>query len=233
MKIAVTDSMGAEYKFELYITWLLRGDPRLEWTKISYLTDGPETVRSFDGLVLTGGGDVDPRIYGGDAGRPDLDRVDRRRDDFERRVIDSACAGHLPVLGICRGVQIANVHFGGSLYEDLVDAGFTAHESDSGTAREHTIVIEERSLLASVTGVTGGVVNSYHHQSANRIGDGLRVTARSADGVAECLEFQDSATRAFFLGVQWHPERMEDDGSPFSSAIRTRFFQQLRSSRKQ
>jgi putative glutamine amidotransferase len=233
MNIAITDSMGSGRTFDLYVRWITDESPDVRWTKLSYLTDRPEECAGADGVILSGGGDVDPSLYGGDAGHRELDRVDRRRDDFERRIIDVAIQKRIPLLGICRGMQIINVHFGGSLYEDLPDHGRPAHRSDTEGGSWHSIAVETGSLLESVTGTVAGNVNSYHHQAVKRIGDELKISAYAGDGVPESLECVEATEYPFVLGVQWHPERMEDGRNPFCSSVRNRFIKHLRSQRQQ
>jgi putative glutamine amidotransferase len=233
MNIAITDSMGSGRTFDLYVRWITDENPDVRWTKLSYLTEPPGPASGTDGIILSGGGDVDPSLYDGDAEHRELDRVDRRRDDFERRIIDVAIQKRIPLLGICRGMQIMNVHFGGSLYEDLGANGLSSHRSDTGGGSWHSIAVETGSLLESVTGTVAGEVNSYHHQAVKRIGDGLRISSYAGDGVPESLECFDAKKYPFFLGVQWHPERMGDVQNPFCSSVRNRFMEHVRSQRQQ
>jgi putative glutamine amidotransferase len=153
-----------------------------------------------DGLVLAGGTDVDPALYG--AGREaETDEPDRVRDGLEGALLDEALERDLPVLGICRGLQILNVHLGGTLRQHIDGHKFPK-------VREvHGIAIAPGSRLEAILGTREYVVNSRHHQAADRVGAGLGVTATAPDGVVEALEL---AGKRFVLAVQWHPESRTD-----------------------
>ena len=164
------------------------------------------------GLLLTGGEDVDPKLYGA-APHPQLGEINRTRDATELALLDAARERGMPVLAICRGIQLLNVAYGGSLYQDLPSEHPSAVKHDqpeaSASSRSHEIRITPDSKLAAATGVTEMSVNSYHHQSVNRLGDGLRVTAVAPDGVIEGLEVDDE--NWWVLAVQWHPEDLTTD----------------------
>jgi putative glutamine amidotransferase len=228
MIIGVTDTLDPEHKYKRYIDWLKRGDASVECRLLSYVNgDEARVVDSCDAIVLTGGHDVDPALYGGSVHHPKLGRVDRKRDDFERSVLDRALAGEKPVLGICRGLQIANVHFGGTLLLDLEESGYQRHRGESGDCT-HAIAIAEGSMLRSVTRIGDGNVNSSHHQAVAVPGPGLRVVACSTDSVIEAMERTEASS--FFLLVQWHPERMEDFDNPLSRGILNLFIQNISAS---
>jgi len=215
MRIAVTDTLGSEHKFQKYIDWLQSVDDTVECVKMSYRLDNRKEIESCDGLVLTGGHDVDPSLYGGPVDHPAIIDVDRKRDDFEMEVLSCALQRRIPVLGICRGLQLANVYFGGTLIPDLPEAGFPSHKHDVPNKR-HGIAIDNDCFLHSLVHVTSGEINSSHHQAVDHAGPKLKVVARSSDGVVEALEFARRGDYPFFLLVQWHPERMDDSGNPLS-----------------
>lgn len=223
MVIGVTDNMGSEHKLQQYVDWLQQGDASMRWSILSYQNDNLQELRNCNGLLLTGGGDVDPFLYCADVKHSKLGRVDRKRDDFERAAIDCALKSQIPVLGICRGLQVANVHFGGTLIQDLGEIGSTIHQVRNEVEQRHSVSIEHDSLLAQLSGIHEGDVNSSHHQAAAEPGNDLRVIARSEDGIIEALEFQDSSSRPFFLLVQWHPERMKDFQNPLTQSLLRRF----------
>jgi putative glutamine amidotransferase len=164
--------------------------------------DAEGVVERLDGLVLTGGADVDPSLYGAE---PDINlgSLERDRDEWELALFRAARARDLPILAICRGVQLANVALGGTLNQH-VDAdegvGHPQWDSDANHA-VHEVDLVAGSVLASLLPTTTGV-NSLHHQTIGRVGDGLVVSAKASDGVIEGLEMPG----ADFLGVQWHPE---------------------------
>jgi putative glutamine amidotransferase len=224
MRVAVTDTMGGEHKFQQYISWLELG--KVDCRRLSYLNGDAHQLDGCDGLLLTGGHDVDPLLYSARVDPEILGAVDRRRDDFELQVLERAFALGLPLLGICRGLQIANVHFGGSLIPDLERAGYRSHRSSSdGAETRHSVEAVNGSLLHSCTREIAGTVNSSHHQAADRLGAGLRVTARSDDGVIEAIE--RTIPGPFFLLIQWHPERMADHEGAYATAIRQQFVSSL------
>jgi putative glutamine amidotransferase len=164
-----------------------------------------DVVARLDGLVLAGGADVDPASYGADPD-PTTDRPRMDRDATETALWRAARARDLPVLGICRGMQVMAVAEGGSLIQDLPSAGYgLAHRERPGAFTQHGARFEPGSLAAAILG-TGLVVNSSHHQAVADPG-ALTVTGRADDGTIEALE--DPAA-AFVLGVQWHPEMTED-----------------------
>jgi putative glutamine amidotransferase len=219
MKIAITDNMGSEHKLQLYLDWLYRADPAMEIIKVSYILDNLAELSRCSGVIMTGGSDVDPLLYGGNAKHPKLGTVDRKRDDFERNVIDNALKNKLPLMGICRGLQIANVHLGGDLIPDLGEAGHQVHEAGEVKETRHRITVTGSGILSESAEIKCGEINSYHHQAALNPGKGLRVTGLSDDGIIEAMEFTEGACPSFFLLVQWHPERMNDDANPFCKNI--------------
>jgi len=172
--------------------------------------DGPggaaAVVRVIDALVLVGGGDVDPARYG-QPPHAATNGVDAGRDGQELALLGAALAVDLPVLAICRGMQLLNVHCGGTLLQHVPDeVGHDGHQPARGCFADVEVTTEPGSLLAKVLGDTT-TVRCSHHQAVDRVGTGLVVTARSADGVAEGLELP---TGRFVVGVQWHPEEGVD-----------------------
>ena len=160
----------------------------------------------MEALLLSGGGDVDPELYGGDPGVAEL--VNRKRDDFEIALIREARAKKIPILGICRGAQILNVAFGGELID--LDSDKELKEIHFGI-KGHPIEIEKGSLLSKLMR-PGRIENvkSYHRQAVGRLGEGVRAVARSPEGTVEAVEisgYEDEWT----VAVQWHPEMTVDD----------------------
>jgi putative glutamine amidotransferase len=162
--------------------------------------ENPETLDNLSGLVLTGGTDLDPALYG-QARLPETDQPDGERDERETRLLRDALARDIPVLAICRGMQLLNVFCGGTLAQHIED-----HRSP-GVSNAHSVWIAPESLLASVMGPGAYEVNSRHHQAVALLAPGLSATARAADGTVEALELPD---RRFILAVQWHPEDRVD-----------------------
>lgn len=160
-----------------------------------------DLIGRCDGVVLTGGGDVDPSIYGQAPGRGERD-VDPDRDGIEVAAVHAMLRAGRPVLGICRGVQLLTVALGGTLVPDLPAAGISGHYDEEHQGEPvHAVSAEPGSAaLLALAGV--GTVNSIHHQAVATTGPSLTATAWSPDGVIEAVE------GPFALGVQWHPERL-------------------------
>lgn len=170
----------------------------------------PHALSRLDGLILTGGGDVDPELYGG-AGHPAVYGVHPERDHSEMAMARYAAQHKLPVLAICRGTQVLNVALGGDLIADIpgqVEGGFEHFVTGDGAAmRAHqAIELEKGCGLATLFGATSLKVNSLHHQSVATPAPGLRPVAWSEDGVIEAVEAEDTAWP--ILAVQWHPEHL-------------------------
>lgn len=161
-------------------------------------------LEGVDGVLFTGGGDIDPDYYGEEP-HTRLEYVETERDVFEFALYRAARARELPILGICRGAQLMNVAEGGTLLQDLPSvAGTVQHaQSNRGSALSHGVALEPGSRLARALGASRLRTNSFHHQAVDRVGRGLRAVARAADGVIEAVEGEGET---FLLGVQWHPE---------------------------
>lgn len=170
----------------------------------------------LDGILLAGGGDMAPALFGEEP-IPELGDQSPLRDAFELRLLQHALSKKMPTLGICRGVQVMNVAMGGTLYQDLpaqyqpAQMPLLAHKQTAPYATPtHTVTVQTGTLLNKLTGQTVLDVNSMHHQAAWKIAPQLRVSATAPDGVTEALEAPE---HPFYLGVQWHPERLADAGS--------------------
>ncbi|HNW48076.1 MAG TPA: gamma-glutamyl-gamma-aminobutyrate hydrolase family protein [Bacteroidales bacterium] len=181
------------------------------------ITEDPELIAGMlervDGIIMTGGEDVDPLKWFGEEPVPAQGEIAPKRDAFDVMLIRMAVAKGLPVLGICRGEQLMNVAFGGSLYQDLPSQlnGYAIKHSQKapGWYGTHSIQIEKGSLLNKQINLDTVVVNTFHHQGVKDIAPGFRVTARSKDGVVEAIE-KIGSTRVF--GVQFHPEVFTSNG---------------------
>ena len=163
-------------------------------------------LAAVDGLLLTGGNDLNPAAWG-EARHPAAKPVDPRREAHERALLAEAERRGVPVLAVCFGMQVMNAARGGSLVQHLPDVpGRDPHnKGDEGGWRRHEVTVEPGSRLAEICGAGTMEVNTSHHQCAARVGGGLRVTAVAPDGTIEALE---DPARPLWLGVQWHPERM-------------------------
>jgi putative glutamine amidotransferase len=174
-------------------------------------------AESLDAFVLPGSpADVDPDRYG-ESRHAKTKTLDADRDRTDSAILTHALEAHKPVLAICYGCQILNVHQGGSLVQDIpserpgTDAHGKTDLAASATTKdlEHRATLAEASILQKLSGATDVRINSSHHQSIDRPGEKLRVTARGADGIIEGVELQSPDD--WVIGVQWHPERMPDD----------------------
>jgi putative glutamine amidotransferase len=165
-------------------------------------------VARLDGVLLTGGGDIDPGRYGAQP-HPATSRVSQARDAAELEVLDAAVAAGKPVLAVCRGMQLVNVARGGTLCQHL--SGDAGHTPSPGTFGSHPVRFAAGSRLAGILGANGAGVDvpTAHHQAIDRLGDGLVATAWAEDGVVEAVE-RTSTGGPFFVAVQWHPEAGED-----------------------
>jgi putative glutamine amidotransferase len=165
-----------------------------------------EAIELIDGLVLAGGADIDPSSYGQRAHAETVDTVPER-DAFEIALTRAAIERDVPVLGICRGMQLVNVALGGTLTQDLPEhVGHQEHRRVLGSfdGSDHDVDVIDGTLASSVIGAARHGTKSHHHQGVDRLGEGLRVSATSAlDDLVEAVELPG---RSFVLGVQWHPE---------------------------
>jgi putative glutamine amidotransferase len=170
----------------------------------------------LDGLILTGGVDVDPRRYGA-VRHPETDEPRPDRDAWELALFDEAQRRRLPVLGICRGLQLINVARGGTLHQHLPEVlGTEQYRIGGGVFAENDVAVSTETPLAQIIGETEMRVHSYHHQGVDRLGDGLVVTAQTDDGLVQAFE---SAGDGYLVGVQWHPEENAEDRRLFAGLV--------------
>jgi putative glutamine amidotransferase len=169
-----------------------------------------ELVARLDGVVLSGGPDLDPALYGATERHAELGSTEPSLDYFELELLRAAMAAELPILAICRGAQALNVACGGTLYQHVPE-----HRQDKAASlTSHAVTLEERSRLATVLGAGEQHVNSFHHQVIDRVGDGLNVVARADDGAIEAVEGP-----GFTIGVQWHAETLTQQLPLFQALV--------------
>jgi len=234
MRIGLTDT-GTEWKHQNYVRWI-SGDDGIEVVRLSAALGNLNEAVGCDGLVLSGGIDIDPSLYGGasEYRRLPLSGWEKDRDLFEQAVLRMAWERELPVLGVCRGLQLINVTLKGDLVQDLGIAGDGVHESNAGIDKRHGVQIESGSLLAEVAERSSGEVNSAHHQAVGLLGVGLKVNCYAEDGTIEGIEWAAPEGKPFLLAVQWHPERMLVNGFEdefLYRAVRDRFVGEVKRSR--
>lgn len=169
-----------------------------------------EMISMADGLLLSGGNDVTPGTYGRRYEKCGI--LDPDRDRMELALLDEALSADIPILGICRGIQIMNVGFGGTLYQDLPAAGCCVHSifSNKRNIPTHKVTVAPETALAKIVGAGDLWVNSFHHQAVCDLAPGLTAMASSEEGVIEAVSVPG---RKFAMAVQWHPEMMYDSNS--------------------
>jgi putative glutamine amidotransferase len=174
----------------------------------------------LDGLVLSGGGDIEPALYGA-ARNPATGPAGAARDTAELELCRHALASGLPLLGICRGLQVINVTLGGTLHQHLPDVvGGDLHSPQAHGYGAHKVSVAAQTQLAAILGRSEAAVPTHHHQAIDRLGAGLVATAWTDDGVIEAVEFDQPAAddAPFMIAVQWHPEA-GDDLSLFTALV--------------
>jgi putative glutamine amidotransferase len=213
-------------KFANYSKWIGACPQVTEVVRLDYENGSIRDLERCHGLVLTGGEDLHPRFYG----MPEYYEfcyktdVNENRDEFEWKLLELCQRKELPLLGICRGLQIGNAFFGGTLIPDIPRWGkFNHSKLEDGRDRHHAIQVDPNSWFFRMVQSDHGTVNSNHHQSADRIGADLVASAFSPDGVVEAMERKEPSGKPFLCLVQWHPERMDDQDGNFVQNIRSSF----------
>ena len=237
MKIGLTYT-GFEHKHKNYVNWLKCSDNHrdndIEVIRLSVEENNADLLNDCDGLLLSGGVDSDPIFYNGSQEYPNKPEEgwNTKRDLFEMSLYKSAIEKNIPVLAVCRGMQLVNVLQGGTLTQDLGHLN-TRHKAVEETDKEHGITIEKNSLLEDIVKVQTGKINSAHHQCIEELGDGLMINCIAEDGTIEGTEWKEKSGKPFLLCVQWHPERMYKfhlQDTPLSKNIRNRFIEEIKKS---
>lgn len=211
-------------KFPNYENWLRAHGPEIEVRRLGYRFNNISQADECHAFLLSGGQDVHPKFYGKPEYFELLDPtdIDVARDEFELQLLEIAVKNNKPLLGICRGLQIANVYFGGTLVPDLFSRmNVAGHDKDEDSDDSlHHVTIEPSTHLHQIVHEKSGEVNSAHHQAAEKLGDGLRANAYSKEGIVEGLELRSEPDEPGMMLVQWHPERMRNQQSPFAGNLR-------------
>ena len=228
VKIGLTYT-GYEHKHQNYCNWL-KGDDDIEVITLSAENNNAAAIKDCDGLVLSGGIDSYPGFYQGSldyANKPD--EWNAARDLFEKDLYEYALRNSIPVLAVCRGLQLVNVLQGGNLKQDLGALNET-HMALEERDKAHGIEVCQNTLLSEIVKTKNGSVNSAHHQAIDKLGEGLMINCRAADGTIEGAEWKDKNGKPFLLCVQWHPERMYKlrmEDSALSKNIRDTFIKEI------
>jgi putative glutamine amidotransferase len=232
IKIGLTYT-GTDVKHNNYVNWL-KENKLVEITRLSVHDNNLDKVAALDGILLSGGLDMHPKYYNssetGYANRPFA--FDEKRDAFEIAVFEASQLKKIPVLAVCRGMQLVNCVLGGTLNQDVGPVGNAIHQFEIND-KVHGINIVPGTILNALSEIERSVTNSAHHQSLNRLGNGLVVNCTSDDGIIEGIEWDEQGDKAFLLGVQWHPERMYKlnlGDSPMSKNIRECFITEIQQS---
>lgn len=193
------------YMKSKYVISLMKCGARVKWIDMENREKMKKQLSSCHGLLMPGGGDLQPHLYGQEVD-PKCGKPDVKRDEGEWAILDEFVPTGKPILCICRGEQLMNVYFGGTLHQDIVDISICKHSDFKNRAGfTHKVSLTPGTRLHTILGVDSCMANSMHHQAADRIAPGLVVNAVSADGIIEGLEKPD---HPFFLATQWHPEHM-------------------------
>ncbi|CAN5133618.1 hypothetical protein BH11BAC5_BH11BAC5_23360 [soil metagenome] len=230
IKIGVTYT-GSDEKHSNYVNWLKGNDP------IEIITLQPQhtdinSIADFDAIVLSGGVDMHPRFYN----NPNIIypnaplHFHEKRDEFEIAVFHKSQQHRLPLLGVCRGMQLINCIQGGTLKQDIGTISNAIHRFEEHD-KAHAINIVKGTLLSEITGVTRTMTNSAHHQCIDLLGEGLTINCGSDDGIIEGVEWTEKENKSFFLAIQWHPERMYKfhlSELPSAKNIRDRFLKEIK-----
>jgi acyl-CoA reductase-like NAD-dependent aldehyde dehydrogenase/gamma-glutamyl-gamma-aminobutyrate hydrolase PuuD len=219
--------------FQNYWNWFTKEDLHndIELVELSFEKNNSEEINTCDAFVLTGGIDIHPSLYHEDLNG--TEKTEIARDLFEKKIFEYSQIHNLPLLGICRGMQLVNVLQGGKLIQDLENSNATHRKNE--TDKRHEVKVENDSLLGEVVVNSSGKINSAHHQAVDKnfLGKNLKVSAysNSDDKTVEAIEFKDKSGKAFMLCVQWHPERMLDkEENTFSKNIKKIFLAEIRKS---
>jgi putative glutamine amidotransferase len=211
-------------RFEFYPRWVIGTDRQIRIVLLAAHLSNADLLDECDAVVLSGGTDIHPSLYNSerlDYPHAPKDGWDNARDDFEQAIFKQALIKKMPVLAICRGLQLVNASLGGTLLADLEESGKNNHRRMADADGEHLVQLSPGSQLAEIAQTQQAMINSAHHQAVDRVADELMICGVSPDNVIEALEWKVPANHAPLLAVQWHPERVEQaDASTLSIPIR-------------
>jgi putative glutamine amidotransferase len=232
--IGITTDIDGDRKHQLntnYVTAIIQAGGLPLILPIGIETDAKQVANMLDGILLTGGGDIDPTLFDEEP-HAKLGEVTPSRDSLEIEVAKEMLQVDKPILGICRGLQILNVALGGAIIQDI-------HSQSANTVLQHSqkaprshpshfVQIEKDTILESITETQTIKVNSFHHQAVKVVPEPLRISGTASDGIIEAVE---STAHDFVLGVQWHPEALAEYGDAVSNRIFDKFVEKCKESR--
>ena len=229
IRVAITKGVGSD-SYLRYGQWIQKADTSIVWIDMYHipLDSALELIKHCDGLLLSGGEDVNPDLHGQISEIDRCGTIDYKRDTLEYALLDYAVNHNMPVMGICRGQQMINVFLGSNLYIDLPTdkPSQTIHRCPKTYECRHKIYIAKGSLLNTITGVDSAVVNSAHHQAVKIPAVNIIPNAWAPDSVIESISWDDTTGRGFLLGVQFHPEHLDFE-NPVSGKVAKRFVEEV------
>jgi len=235
LKIAISKGHGSE-SYERYGAWIKNADTTVVWVDMYHLTldSAQKLIKTCDGLLVTGGEDVNPEMHGQISELNRCGTIDYRRDTLEYMLLDYAFQHKMPVVGVCRGQQIINVFLGRNLYIDLPTdkPSNIYHRCKRSDTCKHSITIVSGSLLEEIGGVSSCEVNSSHHQAVDIPANNIKVMAYAPDSVFESIGWMDTTGNSFMLGVQFHPEHLDFE-HPLAGNIAKRFVKEIKKYHKE
>jgi putative glutamine amidotransferase len=230
LKIAVSKAVP-EADYENYFRWLKSIDSTIEFYDMYHLSldSALQILQTCDGLLLTGGTDIYPGRFGKEYDTARILPPNLKRDTLEFMLLSRALELKMPVQGVCRGLQLINVYFGGSLIIDIPNDLDTIvkHQLPDTYNCPHEVEIFTGTLLHEIAGIENGITNSNHHQGIDLLGNGLQGMAKTRDGLIEAIGLKDRSNSSYLFAVQWHPERM-DYKNRLSGPIAKKFVQEVK-----
>jgi putative glutamine amidotransferase len=220
IKIGITIT---EAKYSNYPAWIKSAGRAYDIVELDWEKNNAADLELCHGLLLSGGVDIDTQFHVADTKEYPLQPAafNSQRDQFEMGLFKAALKAKIPVLGICRGLQLINISLGGKLVLDIESSGKPNHRAMNGVDHVHQVALDPASQLAAITGCCLGTINSAHHQAVLEPASELKAVAFSkADGIIESLEWKDPTQHGPMVCVQWHPERMANkENEPLSQNI--------------
>lgn len=226
LTIGITDT---ETRYPNYPAWIKGANSELEIIKLTIANK--EDLSKCDGIVLSGGLDTHPKFYKNKRTLYPFSPLEfnETRDEFEISVFNYAQKKNIPVLAVCRGMQLVNIALGGDLIQDIEENGKLNHRRLEDNDRMHEIIVSKDSLMYKITGTERVITNSAHHQALGKIAPALIVTAFSNDGIAEGAEWENKEDKPFLLCVQFHPERLaQQEDNVLANNIREEFLKAVK-----